>query len=174
MNLDLVNLLIESLEISIDFSTSLLLNAYYSVLVALALAVHIVLRVNLQIVQRIKWVQSLVISMIVFETPGFLNAQAENVHSCLTESDELLAYLQKESWDVTLPELECLMLIDSLSTLMNDRSKIKHNCIISVNVNSLVSTNKLFEWLPLFVYPRLRKMLASPMLKLCLQEVRIV
>ena len=54
MNLDLVNLLIESLEISIDFSTSLLLNTYYSVLVALALAVHIVLRVNLQIVQRIK------------------------------------------------------------------------------------------------------------------------
>lgn len=88
--------------------------------------------------------------MVIFETPGFLNAQAEYVHSCLTESDEFLADLQQETWDVALPELECLMLVDSLSTLMNNRSKIEHNCIVSVNVNSLVPTYKLFEWLLLF------------------------
>ena len=94
MNLDLVNLLIESLEVTIDFPTCLLLNAYHSVLVALALAVHIVLWVNLKIIQRIKRVQSLVISMVVFETSSFLYAKAENVHSCLAERNELLANLQ--------------------------------------------------------------------------------
>ena len=150
MNFDLVNLLIESLEVSIDFSTCLLLNAYYSVLVALALTVHIVLWVNLQIVQWIKRVQSLIIPMVVFETPGFFYTQAQYIHSCPTESDELFADLQQETWNVAFPELKCLMLINSLSTFMNDCSKIEHNCIVSINVNCFVSTNKLFEWLLLF------------------------
>lgn len=74
VDFDLIDLLIKGLEVSVDVPAGLLLDADNSIFVALALAIHIVLGVNLQVVQGVQRMQGFVVAVIILEGSRFINS----------------------------------------------------------------------------------------------------
>ena len=105
MDLDFVDVFIESTNLTTKIPCWLLFYRHFSIVDVLTFEVDEINWVYLQVILRIKRVQNLVQTLVVFDFLAILVSQGYDVDTILGKGDVVLAALNEKSSDTALPQV---------------------------------------------------------------------